>query len=119
MLKNVLKFFQMSEKYWGCLDKMFKVNFSPAETLGNKLFHKYSLLFDPYLSQIEFDLHVGGCVVLSKMGFQGFTVFQFEAVTVFDRSTVLKSHQAEQSSFASHMVMMLNLLQSVMRQYDR
>ena len=47
------------------------------------------------------------------------TVFQFEAVTVFDRSTVLKSHQAEQSSFASHMVMMLNLLQSVMRQYDR
>ena len=53
--------------------------------------------------------------------YQGFAVhvFQFEAVTVFDRSTVLKSHQAEQSSFASHMVMMLNLLQSVMRQYDR
>ena len=25
--------FQMSEQYWGCLDKMSEVNFSPAETL--------------------------------------------------------------------------------------
>ena len=33
MLKNVLNFFQMSEQYWGCLDKMSEVNFSPAETL--------------------------------------------------------------------------------------
>ena len=33
MLKNVLKIFQMSEQYWGCLDKMSEVNFSPAETL--------------------------------------------------------------------------------------
>ena len=32
-VKNVLKFFQMSEKYWGCLDKLSEVNFSPAETL--------------------------------------------------------------------------------------
>ena len=24
----------MSEQYWGCLDKMSEVNFSPAETLG-------------------------------------------------------------------------------------
>ena len=47
------------------------------------------------------------------------SLFQFEACTTFDRSTVLKSHAAEQSSFASHMVMMLNLLQSVMRQYER
>ena len=31
--KNVLKTFQMSEQYWGCLDKMSEVNFSPAETL--------------------------------------------------------------------------------------
>ena len=28
-----LKIFQMSEQYWGCLDKMSKVNSSPAETL--------------------------------------------------------------------------------------
>ena len=34
--KNVLKNFQMSEQYWGCLDKMSEVNFSPAETLPNK-----------------------------------------------------------------------------------
>ena len=34
MLKNVLKFVQMSEQYWGCLDKMSEVNFSPAETLN-------------------------------------------------------------------------------------
>ena len=47
------------------------------------------------------------------------SLLQFEACTTFDRSTVLKSHAAEQSSFASHMVMMLNLLQSVMRQYER
>ena len=33
MLKNVLKNFQMSKQYWGCLDKMSEVNFSPAETL--------------------------------------------------------------------------------------
>ena len=33
MLKNVLKNFQMFEQYWGCLDKMSEVNFSPAETL--------------------------------------------------------------------------------------
>ena len=32
--KNVLKNFQMSEQYWGCLDKINKVNFSPAETLS-------------------------------------------------------------------------------------
>ena len=31
--KNVLKNFQMSEQYWGCLDKMSEVDFSPAETL--------------------------------------------------------------------------------------
>ena len=31
--KNALKNFQMSEQYWGCLDKMSEVNFSPAETL--------------------------------------------------------------------------------------
>ena len=34
MLKNVLKQFQMSEQYWGCLDKMSEVNDSPAETLN-------------------------------------------------------------------------------------
>ena len=33
MLKNVLNNFQMSEQYWGCLDKMSEVNFSPAESL--------------------------------------------------------------------------------------
>ena len=32
-VKNVLKNFQMSEQYWGCLGKMSEVNFSPAETL--------------------------------------------------------------------------------------
>ena len=66
-----------------------------------------------------FNLIIVGTRCYQNSGYQGFTIFQFEAVTVFDRSTVLKSHQAEQSSFASHMVMMLNLLQSVMRQYDR
>ena len=35
MLKNVLKNYQMSEQYWGCLDKMSEVNFSPAETLNS------------------------------------------------------------------------------------
>ena len=34
MLKNVLKNFEMSEQYLGCLDKMSEVNFSPAETLA-------------------------------------------------------------------------------------
>ena len=33
MLKKCPKKFQMSEQNWGCLDKMSKVNFSPAETL--------------------------------------------------------------------------------------
>ena len=33
-LKNVLKNFQMSEQYWGCLDKISEVYFSPAETLN-------------------------------------------------------------------------------------
>ena len=42
MLKNVLKIFQMSEQYWGCLDKMSEVNFSPAETL--------TLFNDSYIS---------------------------------------------------------------------
>ena len=32
-VKKCPKIFQMSEKYWGCLDKMSEVNFSPAETL--------------------------------------------------------------------------------------
>ena len=32
-VKNVLKNFQMSEQYWGFLDKMSEVNFSPAEML--------------------------------------------------------------------------------------
>ena len=32
--KNDQKHFQMSEQYWGCLDKVSEVNFSPAETLG-------------------------------------------------------------------------------------
>ena len=32
-LKKCPKNFQMSEQYWGCVDKMSKVNFSPAETL--------------------------------------------------------------------------------------
>ena len=35
-VKNVLKNFHMSEQYLGCLDKMSKVNFSPAETLWYK-----------------------------------------------------------------------------------
>ncbi|XP_053407314.1 dynactin subunit 1-like isoform X3 [Mercenaria mercenaria] len=43
---------------------------------------------------------------------------KYEMMTSFDRATVLKSHKAEQSSFANHMIMMLNLLQSVMRQYE-
>ena len=37
MLKNVLKKFQMSEQHRGCLDKMSEVNFSPAETLNNRI----------------------------------------------------------------------------------
>ena len=37
-LKNVLKNFQMSEQYWGCLDKMSEVNFNPAETLVKMTF---------------------------------------------------------------------------------
>ena len=32
-LKKCPKNFQMSEKYWNCLDKMSEVNFSPVETL--------------------------------------------------------------------------------------
>ena len=39
--KNVPKNFQMSEQYWGCLDKMSEVNFSPAETLFNHLVFKF------------------------------------------------------------------------------
>ena len=44
---------------------------------------------------------------------------QYEMMTSFDKSVVLKSHQAEQCSFANHLIMSLNLLQSIMRQYDR
>ncbi|XP_052269765.1 dynactin subunit 1-like isoform X2 [Dreissena polymorpha] len=43
---------------------------------------------------------------------------KYELLNSFDKSTVLKSHQAEQSSFANHMILILSLLQSVMRQYD-
>ncbi|WAR22292.1 DCTN1-like protein, partial [Mya arenaria] len=43
---------------------------------------------------------------------------KYEPLTTFDRTTVLKSHQGEQSSFANHLIMMLNMLQSIMRQYD-
>ena len=32
--KECLKKFPNVEQYWGCLDKMFAVNFSPAEILG-------------------------------------------------------------------------------------
>ena len=32
-VKNFLKNFLMSEQYWGCLDKMSEVNFSPTEIL--------------------------------------------------------------------------------------
>ena len=47
MLKNVLKNFQMSEQYWGCLDKMSEVNFSPAETLDkNDDFSSFFCLFE-------------------------------------------------------------------------
>ena len=34
-VKNCPKNFHMSEQYWGYLDKMFEVNFSPAEALGS------------------------------------------------------------------------------------
>ncbi|KAL4231416.1 Dynactin subunit 1 [Mactra antiquata] len=43
---------------------------------------------------------------------------KYEMVSTFDRSTVLKSHLAEQCSFANHLIMMLNLLQACMRQYE-
>ena len=43
MLKCPKKF-QMFEKYWGCLDKMSKVNFSPAETLYGDGATAYSLI---------------------------------------------------------------------------
>ena len=33
MLKKCPKNFQMSEQYWGCLDIMSDVDFSPAETI--------------------------------------------------------------------------------------
>ena len=49
--KNVLKKFQMSEQYWGCLDKMSEVNFCPAETLDCQMipliFFYENIHFDP------------------------------------------------------------------------
>ena len=30
----------MSEKYWGCSDKMSEANFSPAETLNEDLYNE-------------------------------------------------------------------------------
>ena len=52
MLKNVLKHFQMSEQNWGCLDKMSKVNFSPAETLPSQQFFNPSRV-EPVLSSAQ------------------------------------------------------------------
>ena len=55
MLKNVLKNFQMSEQYWGCLDKMSEVYFSPAETLtGDTVWAQLLLQF--YTDSLETSL---------------------------------------------------------------
>ena len=61
MLKNVLKNFQMSEQYWGCLDKKSGVNFSPAETLEYSMIVK--LLTKHHL---EFLNLIRGCTCSSE-----------------------------------------------------
>ncbi|KAK3590123.1 hypothetical protein CHS0354_041172 [Potamilus streckersoni] len=43
---------------------------------------------------------------------------KFEMVNNIDKETVLKSHKAEQCSFANHLILMLNILQGIMRQYE-
>ena len=41
MFEKCTKKFQMSEQYWGCLDKMSEVNFSPAETLNDYIYSSF------------------------------------------------------------------------------
>ncbi|KAL3863717.1 hypothetical protein ACJMK2_005462 [Sinanodonta woodiana] len=43
---------------------------------------------------------------------------KFEMVNNIDKETVLKSHKAEQCSFANHLILMLGILQGIMRQYE-
>ncbi|XP_064610266.1 dynactin subunit 1-like isoform X3 [Liolophura sinensis] len=43
---------------------------------------------------------------------------KFEVSDTIEREDVLKSHKAEQCSYANQMVMMLNHLQGILRQYD-
>nr|XP_022336647.1 dynactin subunit 1-like isoform X4 [Crassostrea virginica] len=43
---------------------------------------------------------------------------KFEMAGEIDRDSVLKSHRAEQSSFSCTLVLLLNTLQGIMRQYD-
>ncbi|XP_046576872.1 dynactin subunit 1-like isoform X2 [Haliotis rubra] len=43
---------------------------------------------------------------------------KFEIVDAITRDDVLKSHKAEQNSFAHELVLMLNTLQGIMRQYE-
>ncbi|XP_056005085.1 dynactin subunit 1-like isoform X4 [Ostrea edulis] len=43
---------------------------------------------------------------------------KFELTEEINRDSVLKSHSAEQSSFSSSLVLLLNTLQGIMRQYD-
>eukprot|EP00105_Crassostrea_gigas_P032172 XP_011455079.1 PREDICTED: dynactin subunit 1 [Crassostrea gigas] len=43
---------------------------------------------------------------------------KFELTEDIDRDSVLKNHRAEQSSFSRMLVLLLNTLQGIMRQYD-
>ena len=73
----------MSEQYWGCLDKMSKVNFSPAETL-------YSI---HYLFVIYF-LHVP--LILNSCGINFGNVFKRL------RPSVKSSYQKKRISYFSN-----------------
>jgi hypothetical protein len=46
-------------------------------------------------------------------------VLQFEGIEKMEKEHVLKSHKAEQSSFANHLALQLALLQTTMHQYER
>ena len=48
----------MSEQYWGCLDKMSEVNFSPAETLVTMLISKILYQTLCVFSQIKDRKHI-------------------------------------------------------------
>ena len=68
-LKKCPKKFQMSEQYWGCLDKMSEVNFSPAETLDTSMrCVLYIKMFNKFRNNVWFYLYCWSVNLVSLNG---------------------------------------------------